>query len=134
MMASGNGSVRRRFEMDGAVPALGIEGARLLLAGVAPKDVAASTGMSVRTAYRWRKDLRAIELVEVDGWTATFARFRYRAPVRISAWSRVASRARAWDNGADEYSVPIAHNAQRPSARLYSGSEGVDIPEYRRNE
>ena len=52
---------------------------------------------------------------------------------RASKRRGVASRARAWDNGADEYSVPIAHNAQRPSARLYSGSEGVDVPEYRRN-
>jgi len=44
------------------------------------------------------------------------------------------SRARAtWDNDAAEYSGPIAHNAQRPSVRLYSEREGVGFPEYRRN-
>jgi hypothetical protein len=38
---------------------------------------------------------------------------------------RLALAGRAWDNDAAEYSGPIAHNAQRPSVRLYSEREGV---------
>ena len=37
------------------------------------------------------------------------------------------SLARARDNVLDEYSVAIAHNAQRPGPRLYSESRGVDV-------
>ena len=46
-----------------------------------------------------------------------------------------ASRARARRGKLDSSSTAtlIAPNVQRPSARLYSGSEGVDVPEYRRN-
>lgn len=110
-MPGGNGSIRRRYEMDRTVPAVSIQAAQRLLAGVAPKIVAVETGMSVRTAYRWRRDLRAVELVVMDGWEAWFARFRYRHPVRISAWLRVASRARAWDNGAAGTSSTIAYHA-----------------------
>ena len=48
--------------------------------------------------------------------------------------ARPRSRARAmWDNVQDEYSVAMAHNAQRPVVRLYSERRGVDVPEYRRN-
>ena len=59
-----------------------------------------------------------------------------RIAARRQSWRESSARARARARvyaDSDEYSVPIAHNAQRPSARLYSGSEGVDIPEYRRN-
>ena len=68
---------------------------------------------------------------------------RYRASQRTKAWkARLAAdveairlaRARAKGYNADvEYSDPIAHNAQRPVARLYSESRGVDVREYRPN-
>jgi hypothetical protein len=59
--------------------------------------------------------------------------------LRTACWAcdiegKPRARARATGyNNAVEYSDPIAHNAQRPPVRLYSESEGVDVPEYRRN-
>ncbi len=85
----GRGSTMRRYAGD-ANTELAIHAASRLLAGVSVKVVAAEAGVSVRTAYRWRKGLRSLGLVTVDGWTATFARFAYRPPVRISAWERIA--------------------------------------------
>ena len=59
---------------------------------------------------------------------------RYRAVVRAQVQAVRLARARAKEyTGSDEYSVSIAHNAQRPASRLYSEVRGVDIPEYRRN-
>ena len=89
-MAKGYASIQRRYELDRAIPELTIGAAHRLLAGVHPKIVAAEHGMSIRTAYRWRRGLRAAETVTIDGWTATFARFAGRPPVRISAWERAA--------------------------------------------
>ena len=58
----------------------------------------------------------------------------YKAQIRAQVEAVRLARARAtWDNDAAEYSGPIAHNAQRPSVRLYSEREGVGFPEYRRN-
>jgi hypothetical protein len=60
-----------------------------------------------------------------------------RVIARHQYWKEAqrASRARAKGyNNAVEYSGPIAHNAQRPPVRLYSESEGVDVPEYRRDD
>jgi len=59
-----------------------------LLAGGAIRDLAEVTGVSVRTVYRWRKDLASVETVTIAGWTATFARRHGKPPVRISAWER----------------------------------------------
>lgn len=80
----------RRWDSNGHVPELTASLAHKLMAGVAPRELAEVSGVSVRTLYRWRRELVAIESVRVDGWTATFARRRYQPPVRISAWERAA--------------------------------------------
>lgn len=89
-MPSGRASVPQRYTSGDASADLTIGAAARLLAGVHPSIVARETGMNLRTAYRWKNGLRAIEPVTVDGWTATFARFVGRPPVRISAWERAA--------------------------------------------
>jgi len=51
-----------RYARSDGNPELSIGAAARLLAGVHPKIVAAEHGVSLRTAYRWRKGLRAIEV------------------------------------------------------------------------
>lgn len=99
--------------------------------GSAPRDLAAVYDVSVRTIYRTlrRKPIPLMTVV-VGDYEAPFV-VSDDGPIQMGPW--VASRARAWDNGADEYSVPIAHTVQRPASRLYSETQGVDVPEYRRN-
>ena len=89
-MPRGRASAAQRYDIDGQTPFLDAGAAHRLLSGVHPAIVAAETGMSIRTAYRWRRGLRAVELVVIDGWAATFARFDGRPPVRITAWERSA--------------------------------------------
>jgi hypothetical protein len=104
---------------------------RCVAGGGSPAALARLYDVSIRTIYRTlAREPLAVRTVQVGAYEAPFI-VGEDGPIQMGPW--VASRARAWDNGADEYSVPIAHNAQRPSARLYSGSEGVDVPEYRRN-
>ncbi len=59
-----------------------------LLAGMHPKAVAvASCGrLSERSAYRWKKALLGLEVVEIAGQQATFAIRRGYPPARISEW------------------------------------------------
>jgi hypothetical protein len=70
--------------------------ARRLLAGMHPTAAVLASGsaMSARTAYRWRKELVALEVVELDGRQATFAIRRTQPPARISPW-RPCARAEA---------------------------------------
>jgi hypothetical protein len=70
---------------------------------------------------------RAIRAVDGDLVTVCWA---CEVAQEIVAASR--TRAKGYNN-AVEYGDSIAHNAQRPPVRLYSESEGVDVPEYRRN-
>lgn len=103
------------------------------LAGVNYRELATAYGVSSRTIYRIvdRASTEEYHVVHVAGYSAPFG-IGDEGPVQLGPW--VASRARAWDNVRDEYSVAIAHNAQRPVSRLYSEARGVDVPEYRRNE
>ena len=89
-LPTGYDSLFRRYEGPMRTTEIGASAAAAIMRGVPPKDVASIYGISKRTAYRWRKDLVAVEVVRVDGWTATFARRRRKPPVRISAWERVA--------------------------------------------
>jgi hypothetical protein len=87
---TGRSSVFQRYENDVSSSELTAHGVARLLAGVHPRIVADELGVSLRTAYRWRRDVVAVEVVTVDGWTATFVRRQRRPPVRISAWERAA--------------------------------------------
>ena len=89
MTARGLGAAFRHFESASTTPAIDDRAMRALLRGVTPKDVAELYGVNLRTAYRWRRDLVAVESVCVDGWVATFARRRDKPPARISEWSRL---------------------------------------------
>ena len=84
------GSLTRRYDTSVQASALEPRAAAAILRGVPPKDVASVYGINIRTAYRWRSELVAVETVTVDGWAATFARRRRKPPVRISTWERVA--------------------------------------------
>lgn len=66
---------------------------RRLLAGWRPTAIvtAAAGRVSVRTVYRWRRELVRLEQVEVDGWVAWYAIRRTMPPARISPWSMVLS-------------------------------------------
>jgi len=81
-----------RWELPGQAPSIDAWMARRILAGWTPKAIVAAAGdsISLRTVYRWKRDLLALEEVTVDGWTATFVRRRYKPPCRVSAWKRVA--------------------------------------------
>ena len=68
-------------------PGLDLAAVRALLRGVHPRVVADVYGVNARTAYRWGRDLVAVEVVQVDGWIATFARRRDKPPVRITEWT-----------------------------------------------
>ena len=62
---------------------------RRLAAGWSAQALAAASDgrMSVRTAYRWRRDFDRLETVTVGSHRATFlVRRRGLPPVRISAW------------------------------------------------
>jgi len=83
---SGFGNAFQRYEGAGQTALVDVAAAHAILRGVSPADVSAVYGISVRTAYRWRRELVAIESVRVDGWVATFARRRNLPPVRMTAW------------------------------------------------
>jgi len=68
------------------VPHVDVAAARALIRGLSPRLVSQTYGINLRTAYRWRRELVAIESVRVDGWIATFARRRNLPPVRMTAW------------------------------------------------
>lgn len=63
--------------------------ARRLIAGMSPKAAAVAGGMSVRSAYRWKKALVELRIVELGGMEATFAIRRGGPPARISEWTVV---------------------------------------------
>lgn len=85
-MPTGSASMFRLFDQARTTPEMTADAARDLIAGRSPQMVARETGMSVRTAYRWRAELVAIESVRVGGWVATYAHRRRLPPVRISPW------------------------------------------------
>lgn len=87
-MPTGSASAFRSYDQPRTVPELVESAASDLLAGRSPSLVARDTGMSVRTAYRWRAELTAIESVRVGGWVAVYAHRRSKPPVRISSWER----------------------------------------------
>jgi hypothetical protein len=68
------------------IPNVDVAAALAILKGMRPREVAQIYGIGKRTAYRWRRELVAIESVRVDGWVATFARRRNSPPVRLTAW------------------------------------------------
>lgn len=88
--ADGFGQAFRRYEAPGTTPNIDAMACRALLRGMTPQDAVKVYGVNLRTAYRWRRELVAVEVVRVDGWTATFARRRSQPPVRLTAWERVA--------------------------------------------
>jgi len=65
---------------------------RRIVAGYHPKAIVAACdgAISERTAYRWRKLIRGLTVVEVDGYRATFVLRRGQPPSRISVWERAA--------------------------------------------
>jgi len=65
-----------------------------LLAGMSPKAVvvASDNAMTVRTAYRWRRELVGLAEVEVGGFRATFAIRRTSPPARVSSWTKVVDK------------------------------------------
>jgi hypothetical protein len=88
MMPRGGAAITMRYESQWGITELGRAAAEDLIAGRSPTLVARESGMSVRTAYRWRAQLVGIESVCVGGWVATFAIRRGKPPSRISAWER----------------------------------------------
>lgn len=90
MTALGMAATARRYERPHNAPGLDERAMRALLRGMKPRDVAECYGVNLRTAFRWRRDLVAVELVSVDGWTATFARRRGKPPVRVTEWEHAA--------------------------------------------
>lgn len=72
-----------------AHPDLDVWLARRVLAGMHPKAIAAAAGgaLSVRTAYRWRRDLRGITEVQVGEHVATFILRDGLPPTRITPWA-----------------------------------------------
>ena len=62
--------------------------ARRILAGWSAQAVAVAGGVSLRTAFRWRLEICAVEEIEFGGWVATFALRRTRPPLRLDAWRR----------------------------------------------
>lgn len=89
-MAHGVKAFLRRYDGPGQSAGLEERAAEAVLRGVPVREVAEVYGVHLRTAYRWKHDLVALETVRVDGWTATFARRRRKPPIRVSAWERVA--------------------------------------------
>ena len=69
---------------------------RRILAGMRPSAIVAATdgAIHLRTAYRWRKVLKALRVVELDGHRATFAIRHDGPPTRITAWEPVPVRKR----------------------------------------
>lgn len=61
--------------------------AERLAEGWHPRAVAVACGVSVRTAYRWRKAIGTVT-VSVGGWSATFLARVDGPPVRVSDWTR----------------------------------------------
>lgn len=100
--------------------------------GYSARRLADEYGVARQTIYRvLRRSTVPTITVTVGDYAAPFS-VGDEGPVQRGPW---VARARArCDNGSDEYSVAIAHNAQRPASRLYSEVRGVDIPEYRRND
>jgi hypothetical protein len=59
----------------------------MLLDGRHPIAVSVDTGVGLRTAYRWAKEVRALRVVRVGKHRATFAvRRGGLVPLRVSAW------------------------------------------------
>lgn len=59
----------------------------MLLDGRHPIAVAGDTGVGMRTAYRWQKEVTALVDVRVGDHEATFAiRRGDLAPLRVSSW------------------------------------------------
>lgn len=61
-----------------------------LLAGWHPKAIVLAVGgaFSLRTAYRWKRSLTGLAVVEMGGFEATFAIRRDGPPSRLTSWSR----------------------------------------------
>ena len=59
---------------------------RRLLAGMHPSALAVAGGISVRSAYRWRRDVLAMEDVRVGEHVATYVVRRDKTPIRVSRW------------------------------------------------
>lgn len=75
-----------------ARPQVDVWVAHRLLAGMHPKALAVAVdgALSIRTIYRWKRALVALEVVELAGMQATFAIRRGQAPARITAWEKAA--------------------------------------------
>lgn len=63
--------------------------ARRLLAGWSPRAIAVGTGVSLRTAQRWRSEIVRVEDVEVGGYVASFAIRRTKPPLRLEPWRKL---------------------------------------------
>lgn len=53
-----------------------------------PRAVATACGISVRTAYRWRRTTETVT-VTIGGWSAEFVTRDGSHPVRVSDWQPV---------------------------------------------
>lgn len=74
-------------------PAIDLWLAARILGGMAPKAVVVASGgaFTLRTAYRWRRALVALEVVEVGGFAATYAIRRGQEPARLTTWAKAAA-------------------------------------------
>jgi hypothetical protein len=89
---------------------------RRLLAGAHPKALVAATGgtVSLRTAYRWKREIRGITEVQVGEHAATFVVREGRPPIRVTDWRpkpRSVRRARAMNGTRCGRWMPIANTA-----------------------
>lgn len=62
---------------------------RRVLAGWSPTAIAVAAGVSKRTAYRWIREIEAVEEVRIGSFVASFAICRTRPPFRLEPWRRI---------------------------------------------
>lgn len=81
-----------QFENPVSRPAIDLWLAARILGGMHPKAVVVASGnaISLRTAYRWKRALLALEEVQIGDYRAVYAIRRGQGPARLSMWERAA--------------------------------------------
>lgn len=92
--------------------------ARRIAAGWDVRAIATACGVSVRTAYRWRKTVRTVEAVEVDGYLAHFLLYHGRPPRQITSWMRLGDKPLLNVTTASDNGQYLATHHRRPSVTL----------------
>lgn len=64
------------------------ETVHIVLRARRPHDIVAATGVSLRTAYRWKRDVEGIVEVVAGGFRAMFVLRRGLPPARLTAWEK----------------------------------------------